>query len=204
MSSPIRVPAVSLAVTLATAAIAAAQGMRTQFGLGASLTVPTGDFHSDASGEGFNAGWQGMLLVDLKPRSSPIGFRLDGTYGQNGGNDQLNADLTAFVGAPTTAKMKTLGGTANVTYNFHASTGGLGGYLLGGIGVYNVKLAITSGNTTADSSETKFAWNVGGGITSRVGRAALFFEARYFQVAKAFGGFRMTFLPITAGVRLGV
>src|SRR2546422_2686854 len=136
MSSAIRVPAVSLVVTLATAAIAAAQGMRTQFGLGASLTVPTYDFHADASGEGFNAGWQGMLLVDLKPRSSPVGFRFDGTYGQNGGNDQLNADLTAFVGAPTTAKMKTLGG----------------------IGVYNVKLAITSGNTTADSSETKFAW----------------------------------------------
>ena len=203
MSRSTRVVAALVLVCLAATAAVAAQG-RAQFGVGGSVTFPTGEFHADQNGDGFNAGWQGMLLVDLKPRSSPVGFRFDGTYGQNGGNDQLNADLTAFVGAPTTAKMKTLGGTANVTYTFHASTGGLGGYLLGGIGVYNVKLAITSGNTTADSSETKFAWDVGGGMTSRVGRAALFFEARYFQVAQAFGGFRMTFLPITAGVRLGV
>src|SRR2546426_3035319 len=109
MSSAIRVPAVSLVVTLATAAIAAAQGMRTQFGLGASLTVPTYDFHADASGEGFNAGWQGMLLVDLKPRSSPVGFRFDGTYGQNGGDGQLNRDLPTVLGGPTTAQEEDVG-----------------------------------------------------------------------------------------------
>src|SRR3989454_12807085 len=109
MSSAIRVPAVSLVVTLATAAIAAAQGMRTQFGLGASLTVPTYDFHADASGEGFNAGWQGMLLVDLKPRSSPVGFRFDGTYGQNGGEGQLDAALPPVVGGPTTAQEEDVG-----------------------------------------------------------------------------------------------
>src|SRR3989442_14497762 len=120
MSSAIRVPAVSLVVTLATAAIAAAQGMRTQFGLGASLTVPTYDFHADASGEGFNAGWQGMLLVDLKPRSSPVGFRFDGTYGQNGGEDKPDAGPTPVVGAPTTAQMEKLRGNAEVTYTFQA------------------------------------------------------------------------------------
>jgi len=51
------------------------------------------------------------------------------------------------------------------------------GYLIGGIGVYNVKFAITSGNTTADSSETKFVWNFGLGLTS--------------------------FIPFTGGVRFG-
>src|SRR2546426_12023240 len=113
MSSAIRVPAVSLVVTLATAAIAAAQGMRTQFGLGASLTVPTYDFHADASGEGFNAGWQGMLLVDLKPRSSPVGFRFDGTYGQNGGDEQAEADPPAVLVAAPTATVNTTGRTSN-------------------------------------------------------------------------------------------
>src|SRR2546426_11623742 len=108
MSSAIRVPAVSLVVTLATAAIAAAQGMRTQFGLGASLTVPTYDFHADASGEGFNAGWQGMLLVDLKPRSSPVGFRFDGTYGQNGGDDELDGGPPPLVGGAPPAHGETL------------------------------------------------------------------------------------------------
>src|SRR2546425_3718881 len=132
MSSALRVPAVSLVVTLATAAIAAAQGMRTQFGLGASLTVPTYDFHADASGEGFNAGWQGMLLVDLKPRSSPVGFRFDGTYGQNGGNDQLKPDPTPVVGAPPPAQMKKLGGNAKLTDTLPPSTRGLRGEPLRG------------------------------------------------------------------------
>jgi hypothetical protein len=193
-----------LLASLVMAAGAAAQGMRAQFGVGGSLTLPTGDFRGDASGDGFNAGWGGMLLVDLKPQGNPIGFRVDGGYGENGGNDKLNADLTAVLGQPTTAKIKLLGGAVGATYNFKASAGGLAGYLVAGIGVYNVKLSVTSGGSTADSSETKFAWDVGGGTTYRAGRSALFFEVRYFQISKVFGGFRTTFLPITAGVRFGV
>src|SRR6266567_1577208 len=131
----------------------------------ASLTVPLGDFHADASGDGFKAGWQGLALVDVQPRKSPVGFRVDFDYGENSSNDKFNADLSAVVGAPTTAKVKLLGGTADVTYHFKASSGGMAGYLLGGLGVYNIKLAVTSGGVTADSSETKFSWNVGAGLS---------------------------------------
>ncbi len=184
-------------------ASAVAQGGRVHFGVGASLNVPTGDYHADQGGDGFKLGWLGTVLVDFKSPKSPVGFRVDGSFGENGGNDQLNADLTTAVGAPTTAKTKLLGGTANVTYNFRASAGGVGGYLLGGIGVYNVKLSVTSGGATADTSETKFAWNVGAGVTHGVGRAELFLDVRYFEVAKAFGGLKTTFLPITGGIRLG-
>jgi len=175
------------------------QSTRAQFGVGASLTIPTGDFHADAGGDGFNAGWQGIALVDIRPAGRPVGFRVDATYGENSGNDQLNADLTAAVGAPTTAKTKLLGVNADVTYHFRRSSGGLQGYVLGGIGVYNVKLAVTSGGATADSSETKFTWNVGGGLVYGV----VFFEARYVAVSSAFGGLKTTFLPFTAGVRFG-
>jgi len=203
MSSATRVACGLVLASFVATAMAAAQGTSVQFGVGASLTIPVGDFHADANGDGFKAGWQGIALFEVQPRGSPLGFRLDGTYGENSSNDQLNADLTAAVGAPTTAKIKLLGGTADVTYHFRRSSGGMAGYLVGGIGVYNVKLAITSGNTTADSSETKFAWNVGAGVTFAVGAAALFLEARYMDVAKSFEAAKTTFIPITAGVRFG-
>lgn len=203
MSSATRVVCGLVLASLVATAMAAAQGTSAQFGAGASLTIPIGDFHADANGDGFNAGWQGIALVEVRGRGSPVGFRVDGTYGENSGNDKLNADLTAAVGAPTTAKIKLLGGTADVTYHFKGSSGGVAGYLVGGVGVYNVKLAVTSGNVTADSSETKFAWNVGMGLSYAVGGAALFFEARYVDVAKSFGAAKTPFIPITAGVRFG-
>jgi len=59
--------------------MAAAQGTSAQFGVGASLTIPVGDFHADANGDGFKAGWQGIALFEVRPRGSPLGFRLDGT-----------------------------------------------------------------------------------------------------------------------------
>ena len=189
-------------ISLVVTAAAAAQGTRAQFGVGGGLTIPTGDFHADASGDGFKVGWQGMALVDVQPARSPVGFRVDAAYGENSGNDKLNADLSALVGAPTTAKTKLLGATADVTYHFRPA-GGVRGYLLGGIGVYSVKLAVTSGGVTADSSETKFTWNVGGGFVAGSGAAALFVEARYIGISTAFGGAKVTFIPITAGVRFG-
>ncbi len=193
MSSTSRAACGLVLASLVAVATGAAQGTRAQFGVGASLTIPIGDFHADANGDGFKMGWQGIALLDVQPRGSPVGFRVDGTYGENNSNDKFNADLSAFVGAPTTAKVKQLGGTAN----------GVAGYLISGIGVYNVKLAITSGNTTADSSETKFVWNFGAGLSYAVGGAALFFEARYVDVAKSFGTAKTTFIPFTAGVRFG-
>ena len=203
MSSGTRAACGLVLASMFAASAAAGQGARVQFGVGASLTVPLGDFHADASGDGFKAGWQGLALVDVQPLKSPVGFRVDFDYGENSSNDKFNADLSAVVGAPTTAKVKLLGGTADVTYHFKASSGGMAGYLLGGLGVYNIKLAVTSGGVTADSSETKFSWNVGAGLSFAVGSAAVFFESRYVDVAKSFGAAKTPFIPITAGVRFG-
>ena len=203
MSSGTRAACGLVLSSLFAASTATGQGARVQFGVGGSLIIPLGDFHADANGDGFKAGWQGLALLDVQPRKSPVGFRVDFIYGQNSANDKFNADLSAGVGAPTTAKIKLLGGTADVTYHFKASSGGLAGYLLGGLGVYNVKLAATSGSVTADTSETKFTWNVGAGLSFAVGSAAVFFESRYVDVAKSFQASKTSFIPITAGVRFG-
>src|SRR2546422_7609843 len=113
MSSGTRAACGLIVASIVAASAGAGQGARVQFGIGASLTVPIGDFHADASGDGFKAGWQGLALVDVQPRKSPVGFRVDFDYGENSSNDKFNADLSAVVGAPTTAKVKLLGGTAD-------------------------------------------------------------------------------------------
>src|SRR5206468_2883414 len=135
MSSGTRAACGLIVASLFAASTAAGQGARVQFGVGGSLTVPLGDFHADANGDGFKA-----------------------------------------------------------------SSGGMEGYLLGGLGVYNVKLALTSGGVTADSSETKFSWNVGAGLSFAVGSADVFLESRYVDVAKSFEAAKTSFIPITAGV----
>lgn len=180
----------------------AAQGVRPQFGLGVGATFPIGDYHADANGDGFNPGWQGMALVDFRLPNSGVGIRVDGSYGQNSANDKLNADLTTVVGQPTTAKTKLLGGNVDLTYQFRSSSP-VKLYVLGGVGVYNVRLSVTSNGVTADTSETKFAWNAGAGFTYGLGGVALFLEARYFDVAKVFNVAKTSFVPIVAGVRFG-
>ena len=178
-------------------ATAAAQGLRPQFGVAAGVGLPTGDYHA-----GFNGASQGMALVAVKLPAWPVGLRADATYGTNGANDQLKAALTAAFGQPADEKTKLLGANVDLTYP-SGSAARIRPYLLGGIGVYHVTISVTSGGATADNSETKFAWNLGGGMIYRVGDAALFLEARYLNVAAVSGLPRTTFFPITAGVRFG-
>ena len=56
MSSAARAASVSVLASLVVMATAGAQGTRVQFGAGGSLTVPTGNYHSDENGDGFNVG----------------------------------------------------------------------------------------------------------------------------------------------------
>ncbi len=201
MSSATRAACGLIVTSLVATGTAVTQGTRAQFGVGASLTVPTGDYHADAAGDGFKVGWQTMALLDVRPSGSPVGFRVDAAYGQNSGNEKFNADVTAAAGAPTTGRTRLLGGNADVTYHFRRA-GGIRGYLLGGIGVCSVKLALTSVGATAEGSETKFTWNVGGGFVYGNDSTALFVEARYVAIS-SFGRLKATFLPLTVGIRPG-
>ncbi len=56
MSSGTRAVCGLVLASLFGASAAAGQGARVQFGVGGSLTVPLGDFHADANGDGFKAG----------------------------------------------------------------------------------------------------------------------------------------------------
>ncbi len=186
--------------SLVATATGVSQGVRPSYGFAAGLTVPTGDFHADANGDGFDTGWQGMAFVGFHLPYTAIGVRLDGTYSENSANDKLRSDATAIVGAPTDVKTKLLGASVDLMYEFH-SVSPASVYVLSGIGLYNAKVSATSGNVTADTSKTKFTWNWGAGLTYIVGRAAVFVEVRYFDVSSPFGGSDLKYAPIVAGVR---
>jgi opacity protein-like surface antigen len=207
MSRSTSAVAVLALACVAATATAAAQMPRPRFGVGLGLTAPRGEYRVDASGEGFNAGWQGMGFMELMAPRGPVGLRVDAIFANNPGNSQLNADATGpTVDTWVKVNMRTFG--ANLDVIFRRSSRGGGAYLLGGIGSYRVTRANTYGGpvggVTHGMSETRFAWNAGGGLTYPVGRPALFLEARYISVTNPFilSG-KAPFVAIVAGVRFG-
>ena len=180
----------------------AAQSLGAQFGIAGGLTVPTSFYHADPSGDGFTPGFSGLAVVDLKLPKTPIGVRLDVGTGHNSANDSLKTHLSAAVGAPTDAKIRLTGVLASATYNLQPMSAARGYFLLG-IGFYNVKFSATSNGATVDTAATKFAWNVGGGLTVGSGAVAWFLEARYLDVG-AFLAVKPTGLVTTTGIRLGI
>ncbi len=192
----------ALALASLVAVPSAAQGVRAQVGVAGSVTFPTSYYHADPNGDGFTPALYGLVLVDLKLPETPVGLRLDLSTGHNPANDSLKARLSAAVGAPSDGKTNLLGGTVDLTYNLQPASR-VRGYLLGGIGLYRVKYSVTSSGVTADTSVTKFAWNVGAGFTYGTGVIALFLEARYLDVG-AFQTIKPTTLSTAAGIRLRI
>jgi opacity protein-like surface antigen len=199
------VAVLALAWVAATTSAAAQQLPRARFGLGAGATTPRGEFHADALGEGFKTGWQGMFFLEFRAPEKPLGVRVDAVFGSNAANDQWNASSTAIAGQPVTDKMRILGGNVDVIYSVLRSAHGIGAYVLGGVGTYRLTLSSTSTSAgiTVDTSETKFAWNVGGGLTYPLRRAAMFLELRYCDAKSTFfASGKAPFVALTAGLRL--
>ena len=203
MSRPINAASALVLVALIGSAPLGAQGVRAQLGIGGSFAFPTSFYHAvPDAGDGFNPALHGLALVDLKLPKTPIGVRLDVGTGRNSANDSLKSHLSAAVGAPTDGRTNLFGVIADMTYNLRPASVARG-YLLAGIGFYKVKFSVTSNRVTVDSSTTKFAWNVGGGLTVGAGAVAWFLETRYLDVG-AFSDIKPTVLATTTGIRLGI
>jgi hypothetical protein len=155
--------------------------MPVQFGLGAGLTVPTG-----STSNGLKTGWHGLALVQFKPVSSPVGFQVDASY------NHLGLDGVG-------GKYQVISGTANAVYTFSvAPETQFRPYLIGGGGVYNLKLEPDAGFS---SSDTKFGINVGAGFNFKTSGLGLFVEGRFHNVFVPGSDFH--YIPITVGVRFG-
>ena len=183
----------------ATVSAAAQQLPHARAGIGAGITSPRAAYHSDALGEGFNTGWQGMVFLEFREPKRPLGVRVDVVIGENPANDAFNADIGA------TAKMRWFGGDVDLLYSLQRSANGINLYVLGGGGSYRITLSSKSGGiAAADQSENKFGWNAGAGVTLPFTIGSAFVEARYFSIKTTYTSSGMApFLALVAGVRFG-
>lgn len=168
------------------AAPAAAQA---RFSLGGGVTLPLGDF-GDAAGTGFH----GLAAVSFVPTGSPVGIQVDGMYQRLGVDDDP-------VFGEVDADFQVIQGTANAVYTFTtAEESTFHPYLIGGVGLYNMKL---TGDDVPDDldSETDFGINAGAGFDFQAGAVGLFLEGRFHNVFTEDES--TNFIPITVGVRLG-
>ena len=134
----------------------------------AGASLPTSSF-----GDTYDTGYHVLAAIGLQPALSPVGFRIDGMF-----NEFNRSNLT-------NSKVRVLGLTANAVL----ATGGIGPYLIGGLGAYSNQYRPGTGS----SSDVGF--NIGGGFRFGLTGFSVFAEARYHRVADA-----AQFIPITFGI----
>lgn len=172
---------IGVCLGLSLGAAAASAQMPVEFGVGGGLSVPTG-----TTSNGLKTGWHGLALVQFKPASSPVGFRIDGSYNQLG-----------FDGGG--GKEEVIAGTANAVYELATSAESrFHPYLIGGGGIYNVKSKPDFGVSLSD---TKFGVNVGAGFNFKSSGIGFFVEGRFHDILLSGPDFH--YIPITAGIRFG-
>ena len=142
--------------------------------------MPMGTY-ADFDKMGYTAGLGGPSNLP-----SGVGIRADLSYGTSSEKSGVGAHST-----------KIMGGMASVVYAFGSA--GPKPYLLGGIGLSNVK-AEAGGQSV---SETKVSFGFGAGLTFPLGTGGnrLFAETRYTSVSTS--GDPTTFLPIVVGISFG-
>ena len=185
---PLRLAAAAAALTRASAALTpsalvAQAAARPTFGVAAGATIPTGDF-GDGFGTGFNVG----AHVGFRSATMPVGFRLEGTFHQNEAKGSNGVNFN------------TIAGTANIIAGPAAAAGGISPYVIGGAGVYNLKLDADGG--IESESVTKFGLNGGAGLDMPLSGIGVFAEARFHYVFSGEdGGSNISFIPLSVGIR---
>ena len=155
-------------------------------GLGGGLIMPLSDY-KDVD----NVGWHALGKLDIGIPMSPVGVRVDGVFGQTKHKD--------VGGTPVDGKTQLIGGLVNLVYKIPVPAPVVKPYLLGGGGIYNLKVTIPS--ASFDTSETKFTWDLGVGASFGAGPASFFAEARYVSIQESGGSTK--FIPVTVGVSFG-
>ena len=159
---------------LAAPGLASAQ-VRGYLGIGGGANIPIGDF-----GDAFKTGWLAQVMGGVTLSNGILGFRVNGTYGQNNLKDEFGE-----------GKLKMIGALGDVVISPRME-GKVAPYVLGGAGFVNAKNG---------ESETDFAWNAGAGAKFSAGRVGIYVEGRFVQVRTE--GESSNMIPITAGIRIG-
>jgi opacity protein-like surface antigen len=162
--------------------LVAAPNAQAQVGLGVSagLSMPTGDL-----GDQLKSGYSVNGLIGITMPLSPLGFRGEVGYNSWDGKEDAGLDGT------TTSS---LSGTANVVLQVPGMIVAKP-YLIGGVGAHRFKF---DDGTSDTSSDTKFGWNVGGGLKFGLGTLNTMLEARYVTISATGGS--VHYVPVTFGI----
>jgi opacity protein-like surface antigen len=184
MNRVLKVTIAVAVVSVASVTTVAAQSVR--FGLGGGLILPMSDYKNLDK-----TGWHGLALVEFAVPMSPVSVRADVMYGQTSHKDT--------VGGAVAGNTKLIGGTADLVWHISGLVPGFKPYLLGGVGMYNVKAEYPP---AASTSATKFTWGLGVGASVGVGPVHGFVEGRYMSVQGSAAALK--FIPVTVGLQFGM
>ena len=156
-----------------------------QFGVSAGISIPSGDL-ADFASSGYSV--TGMLGFSVP--TVPVGFRADVGYNAWDGKDDVDA------------KFSTLSGTANIIVKVPMLAARP--YLIGGVGAFRGKQegSFRFGGVLLNnisSSETKFGYNIGGGLEFGLGLLKTMVEARWVNVPMDDGP-DFNYVPVTFGI----
>jgi hypothetical protein len=170
-------------ISIAGAGSLSAQGVR--FGIGGGLVMPTGDYKTADK-----MGWLVGADATYWLMGAPVGIRIEGQYSQTSHKNGVDGNS------------KIIGGMGDVVYAFGTDKAQVRPYILGGIGLFNVK--VTSPSFGVDTSVTKVGFGGGAGLAFKMGAGGtrFFVEGKFVSVSTG-GGSNTTFLPIRAGFRFG-
>lgn len=157
-------------------------GSPIRFGITGGATVPISDLSNVAK-----TGWNAGALLDIGLPLVPIGFRIDGSWNQLGNKTVAGDEI----------KNRIIDGTVNATYTF-GSMLPTKFYLIGGVGVYNIKTDVNSGLVSATDKATNFGVNAGAGLRFQLTGFSTFIEARWHDVFTKGNNAQM--VPVSVGI----
>lgn len=179
--------AAAIAALALSATLSSAQSTKAvSLGISGGAAIPVGSF-----GDDYSTGYNGTASLMFRSYGSPLGLRVDGMY------NRMSVKNDRFITVPgfgdVSAAVVT-SANANLVYNLPGT--GISPYLIGGAGVYGLKLDIDNGDDP--DSETKFGLNGGIGASFPLSGFNTFIEARLHHV---FTDVQSTqFIPVTFGI----
>lgn len=173
-------------VTLVTAGGLNAQTRTTYFVSGGLAAPLNSGFKSS-----YKTGWNLQGGLQFGGPTWPVAIRLDGLYGQNSLKNPP---------AGTSGKLKLTAGTANAVFEVKAP-GKITPYVLGGLGLSQLKYDSTAASITTTVSTTRFLLDGGLGVKAGLSMLDLGVEGRVFSILTS--GSSTTFVTLNLVVGFG-
>jgi hypothetical protein len=175
--------AVAMAAFTTTASAQSSKGL--SLGISGGAAIPAGDF-----ADLYTTGYNGTVSIMMKSVGSPIGLRIDGTY------NRLSVKDDAFIALPGFGEIESASiASANANIVYALPGVGIMPYLIGGGGIYQLKL---HGDNSSTDGENEFGINGGIGAAFPLSGFNTFIEARLHHIMSDGGSTQI--IPVTFGI----